>query len=159
MEPVFKLKNWWRGEWELWHREQVVATLTLKNWSYSLAEIHIGDARWEVGYTGWTGNKLFLRSAAGENVATNASGKWFSYDVDIVLEGVTYSLRRNGWHTRFFATDESGAEIVRIKPRWWKGGAEITTTRSMEDKTVLLLSCVLFYQYKLTEMHAAASGA
>lgn len=158
-ELIFKAKDWWHNEWELLYGERTVATLAMTKWTYSRAEVMAGGAKWEIGCAGWLGNRLFVRDSSGLIVIEGNSRNWWGGIVDIELEKKKYALQSNWWQTKFFATDESGSEVVSLKPQWWKGGAEISTILSPESKTVLLLASILFFLYKMAEMNTAGAAA
>lgn len=159
MEPlIFKSKSWWKSEWDLYRGEQLVGSLRMrKKMSYALAEISIGEKRWEIGYKGWNANRIFLRDSAGTLAEAVPRSRW-SWDADITIGGQQYGLESNWWQTVFTAIDGSGTQIMQLKPKWWSGGAEVIPLQPAETDDMLLLACILFYRYKLLEMSTAAAG-
>jgi hypothetical protein len=156
MHPlVFKQRKWWKSEWDLYQDRIIVGSLTMDSWSYSKAVVMIGTARWEIGYIGWTANKLYVRDPSGMRYESIPRG-WLASDADIRIGPYRYALMANWWHTRFYAQDESRSTLVEIIPDWWRNATNVST-QSPNDKTTLLLAFILFYRYKIAEASSSAS--
>lgn len=149
---VFRQASWWKSAWELYEGERLVGSLAVTSgWSWARAEGRIGEKRYEFGYRGWM-SRFFVRDASGA-LAEETSRGFFSSVTDIELAGKRYALSSN-WCSAYTATDESGAEVVRVRPRYWKHAGEA----SMQDpsrEAHLVLALLLFYRMQFAQMSAA----
>jgi hypothetical protein len=155
-ELAFKSPSWWKSEWTLSRREQHIGSLKITSkWSWTLAEVQIGEKRYELGYHGWV-YRFFIRDGSGQQIAESKPRSFWSSASDIELAGRRYVLSYN-WNGSHTAVDGSGAEVVRVKPSYWKCASTVSL-RNPENESELLLAFLLFYRMKVVEATSAAAA-
>jgi hypothetical protein len=155
----FRGRKWWKSEWDLFYHERILASLVVEGWGHGSAEATIGGKKYTLLRNGWSGSKLTVRDASGATVSESEPQKWWKTAMMLSLDGRKYTLTTTKWCSRYIALDESGAEVVAVKARWWKAAGEVETRRSPEDETMLLLACILFYRMKIAEQNTAVIAA
>ncbi len=154
----FKSTNWWKGETKLFDGQREIGSIAMRNgWAYSRAEIHIGEKHYEIGYKDWWGSHLYIKDQSGKEIAESAQKSWWSWASEFTLNGRRYTIATETWGSEYLVKDDGG-EVVRITPNWWKGGAEVSSLRSLQDETNLLLAMVLYYRYQVDAATAAVAA-
>lgn len=152
-ELTFNARKWWKGEWDLYRQGQLAASLVVKNkWSWNLAEVQIGEQRWEVGYKGWC-NHFFVRDAEGRTLTKTVSGSFWKSAMEIELSGRRYILSSN-WKGRYRAAEHGDIVVATVVPHWWKCAGTLAL-RDPNNEMELLLGMLLFYRMKIEEMNTA----
>ncbi len=152
---IFKQSAWWKSEWGLFQKERLVGSLKITSaWSWNRAEVRIGEKRYEFGCRGLV-SRFFVRDASGTQIMETKSRNFWGSVLDVEYAGRRYALV-NKWGNQA-AVDDRKAEVVKIKPRYWKYAGE-AVLQDASDEGQLLLAFLLFYRMKLMHMVAVAAS-